>query len=372
MGLWPFDQAPPANALLARVSQELLQEAVEMKEHALLSTPYLSFPARISGLGTNEVRLTSALSADAARRTLGEHPLCLRLPWRLSLVSGPVTFRRHLQEGRHRELVVSRPPWLVPDDRRRHIRCELVGKSTLTLTRDDLQQARGVLDNLSMGGAGVFFPDPSAAPLLVLGAQFEMGLRLDQGPADLRLRTRVVQGDFPRLGLAFVEPLPSAEAERLKGWLAPRLEESLRRWENRKAMRAQAEQALRTQQMEAQAEGVLVVGSQLFGEEVSEVLEGLAPLRLGRPALASLKPLLARPPQLVVLQVAKGDLEERFRLRSLWHALDLGCPLILLGTGSPGSAQELSLELRAAGALQWDPARSRFFLRMAQGLIRKA
>jgi hypothetical protein len=372
MGLWPFDQAPPANALLARVSQELVQEAVEMREHVLLSTPYLTFPARISGVGPDEVRLTSALSADAARRTLGDHPLSLKLPWRLSMVSGPVSFRRHVQEGRHRELVVSRPPWLVPDDRRRHIRCELVGKSTLTLTRDDLQQARGILDNLSMGGAGVFFPDPADARILMLGAQFEMSLRLDQGPADLRLRVRVVQGDFPRLGLAFVEPLPPPEAERLKEWLTPRLEEALRHWENRKAMRVQAEQAIRLQWMEAQAEGVLIVGSQLFGEEVSKVLEGLAPLRLGRPALASLKPLLARPPQLVVLQVAKGDLEERYRLRNLWQALDLGCPLILLGTGSPGSAQELCLELRAAGALQWDPARSRFFLRMAQGLIRRA
>jgi hypothetical protein len=215
--------------------------------------------------------------------------------------------------------------------------------------------------------------------LLKQGLVAELGLRLEQG-LELRAKARIVCGEHRRFGLAFVDPLQGSDATRLQAWLKPRLEEAERRWEKRHALGEPAEVApppapapasIPAPSKAPRGEGVLLIGSQLFAEEVSAALPGVAPIRSGPTALAALKPHLERPPLLAVLQVVNGDLEERFRLRSLWQALALDCPLILLGTGNPGSAQELGLELRSAGTLQWDPKRSKFFQRMAQGLLQR-
>lgn len=370
MGLWPFGEEAPAGAIQGRELQAILTELGERKEQVLLATPYLSAESRVLDLGPEGLKVSSPYAKDTAQRTLGEQALRIRVPWRLTMLAGPVGWKGFGQEDRHRWIQVTKPLWLASDEQRTHSRCELLGRSFFTLTTEELDQFRGSLENLSLGGAQVLLQEQAAPGVLTPGRVLELGLRLDQGPT-LKVRARVQHGDYPRLGLSFQAPGPEFLGP-LDHWLKPHLAESLRRWENRRELRAQAEAAARARALAAQAEGLLVIGSQLLAEEVAEGLEGLGPVKHGPAAIAPLKRLLERPPQAVILQVGKGDLEERYRLRGLWQTLNLSCPLVVVGTGQTGCAQEVALELHADSSLQWDPGKARFLGRLLKGLIQRA
>lgn len=368
MGFWSTEDAPPPHALAPSTAAELLRDTAELKETLLLATPYFAMTVRVLEDCGAELRVAAALTRTFAEHTLSSQPLRLRLPWQLTMVAGPVALKGYQEEVHHRELRLSRPPWLAPDDQRKHPRCDLPGRSTLTLTREDLQQVRGPIENLSLGGACVFLGDPKAAELVVPGQVYEVGLELEGG-LHLHGWARLVQGEAPRFGLVFTKPWATREEARLRAWMEPRLAEGLRRWENRKSLRAQWEAKAR--QSQSGAEGILVVGSALFGDEVEEALQGFGAVRKGPPAMAALKPLLDPPPRLVVLQMFQGDLEERYRLRALWQAMALDAPLVVLGTGAASAISQTAQELRASGALRWEPTRPKFFVRMVQGILRE-
>ncbi|MBI3131524.1 MAG: PilZ domain-containing protein [Acidobacteria bacterium] len=370
MALWPFGEEIPAAAIRGTALRSVLAELGERKEFALLATPYLSAESRVLEVAPGTLKLLSPFPKETAQRTLGEHPLRLRVPWQLSMLAGPVAWKTFGQEDRRRWIQVESPPWLAPDEQRAQTRCDLLGRSFFTLTTEDLLQFRGSVENLSLGGALILLQEPPPAGVLTPGRMVELGLRLEQGPT-LKVRVRLQHGDYPRLGVAFQAPPPEFLGA-LEIWLKPRLAESLRRWENRRELRAQAEAAAKARAIASQAEGILVIGSQLLAEEVSEGMEGLGPIKFGPTALAPLKRLLERPPQAVILQVGKGDLEERYRLRGLWQALGLTCPLVVLGTGQTGCAQEVALELHADSSLQWDPGKARFLGRLVRGLVQRA
>lgn len=237
------------------------------------------------------------------------------------------------------------------------------------MTTEDLVQLKGSLENLSQGGALLVLQEQAPPGVLSPGRLVELGLRLEQGPT-LKVRARLQHGDYPRVGFAFQAPPPEF-TQALDPWLTPRLAEALRRWENRREVRAQAEAAAKARLVATQPEGILVIGSKLLAEEVGEGLDAAYPLRVGPAALAPLKRLLDRPPLAVILQVVKGDLEERYRLRGLWQTLGLSCPLVILGTGQTGCAQEVAQELQADSSLQWDPGKARFLGRLVLGLIKR-
>ncbi len=370
MSLWPFKEDPPPGALQGSAVQGVLSELAGRHDVGILATPYLSLEARVLEWNTETLKIRSTLPPRTATRTLAEQALRLRLPWKLSMLAGPVGWLAAGQDESARWIQLEAPPWLMPDELRAHPRADLVGRSTFTLTADDLSQMKGGLENVSLGGALVYLREAPPAGLFQLGRTYELGLRLEDGP-EVRLRVRAVHGDFQRIGLTFLAP-PAEALGRLEEWIRPRHAEALRRWENYREIRAQAEAAARARAAAAQPEGVLAIGSPLFGAEVSEALEGLLSVRLAPPGLAAVKAQLDRPPQLTLLQVTRGGTEDRHRLRNLWQALNLSCPLVLLGTGEPGCAQALSGELKAAGALQWDGGRTRFFARLVQGLIQRA
>lgn len=370
MGLWPFGEVVPPGALEGTALKAVLTELGERKEHALLATPYLSVESRVLEVGPETLKMVSPFPKETAQRTLGEQPLRLRVPWKLSMLSGPVFLNGFGQEDRRRWLLVEQPPWLIPDEQRAKSRCDLLGRSFFTVTTEELLQFRGSVENLSSGGALVMLKEQPPPGVFTPGRMVELGLSLDQGPA-LKVQVQLRHGDFPRVGLAFQSPSPEFLAA-LDAWLKPRLVESLRRWENRRELRAQAEAAAKARVVASQAEGILVIGSQLLAEEVADGMEGLGPLKVGPAAVAPLKRLLDRPPLAVILQVGKGDLEERYRLRGLWQTLGLACPLVVVGTGQTGCAQEVAQELQADSSLQWDPGKARFLGRLVLGLIKRA
>ena len=143
MGLWPFGEEAPAGALQGAALQAVLTELGERKEQALLATPYLSAESRILEVGTDSLKLLSAFPKDTAQRTLGEHPLRLRVPWGLSMLAGPVVWKKFGQEERRRWILVERPPWLAPDEQRAQARCDFLGRTFFTLTTEELLQFRG-------------------------------------------------------------------------------------------------------------------------------------------------------------------------------------------------------------------------------------
>ncbi len=369
MASWPFGEEVPPGAIQGAALNAVLLELGERKEHALLATPYLSVESRILEAGPGLLKLLSPFPKETAVRALKEQRLRLRVPWKLSMLAGPVVWDSFGQEDHRRWIQVGRPPWLAPDEQRAHLRCDSLGRSQFTLTTEDLIQLKGSLENLSLGGALLVLREQAPPGVLSPGRVVELGLRLDQGPT-LKVRARLQHGDYPRIGFAFQSPSPEF-GKALEPWLGPHLAEALRRWENRREMRAQAEAAAKARIVAAQAEGILIIGSKLLAEEVGEGLDGTLPLKVGPAALAPLKRLLDRPPLAVILQVVKGDLEERYRLRGLWQTLGLSCPLVILGTGQTGCAQEVAQELQADSSLQWDPGKARFLGRLVLGLIKR-
>ncbi|HJV89514.1 MAG TPA: PilZ domain-containing protein [Holophagaceae bacterium] len=369
MGIWPFGEEAPAAAIQGAALQAVMSELGERKEYALVATPYLSMESRILDVGPGTLKLLCPFPKDTAQRTLAGNPLRIRVPWKLTMLGGPVNWKAYGQEDRRRWIQVERPAWLAPDEQRAHTRCDQLGRTFFTLTTEDMLQFLGTVENLGQGGALVLLKEPAPPGVLTPGRSVELSLRLDQGPV-VKTRAQIRHGDYPRLGVAFQSPDPEFLGH-LETWLKPRLAEALRRWENRRELRAQAEAMARARVLAAQAEGILIIGSQLLAEEVAEGLEGAGPIKVGPAAIAPLKALVARPPQAVILQVAKGDLEERYRLRGLWQTLGLDCPLVVVGTGQTGCAQEVALELHADSSLQWDPGKARFLGRLVQGLIKR-
>lgn len=365
MGL--FERVRPVGALAGADRDALLEELAVRRAPLLLATPYLSVEARLVERSGEILRLKAPLGEAAARHVLSQKPLRLRLPWAGSMVAGETILLGTEREDARLRLRVSVPIWLVPDERRQVPRVERISDLRGGLALPDGRLLRVRIEDLAERGAGVLVLEPIGASA---GLRGRLSVPLGGGP-DLNLPVRVVQGDEPFLGLQFDPPPSDRDLERLRAWLAPRLEEARRRWENRAELRARAEAALRPR---VPPSGVLVLsGRAEWAGGLEPALEGLGPVRLVAPAMAPWKEALDQHPPRLLLAEMPGDSEARRRLKLLLEAAPPHCPLLLLGEADLRPEDRTwALSLKPDAILGWSGAQTEFLRRWVQGLLRRA
>jgi len=351
------------------LKDEVLDELCTRRQSCLLATRYLSFESRMMEIVDGELRVRATMSREAARHALGQQPLRLRFPWGLAFYGGVTRVLGYEQGEQRRTLRLAIPECLEPDEQREAYRLERVGRCPGALASQTGTLLRISLENISVLGAGVFCLEPIPPEGFQPGRPLSISLSLEQGPS-LRLEARVCHGQGQYLGLKF-EPVPSGEiAGQLQEWMAPRIEEVRRHWENRAELRARAEQAARPK---LPPQGILLVSrdSELIAQ-VARTLEGLQELRSTPPVMGPFKEALEPPPMLLLVDIAGADGEERHRLRTLLDVQPPGCPILLLGRGGdPETWRPLVTELKARLYLTWNPDQGAFFRRIVLGLIRK-
>lgn len=361
-------RTPGLPTLAGRQRDEALEELCERKEFVQVATPYVAFPSRFLGREGSTLVLRANMGQQTVRHALEKHPLKLRFPWALGYFSGETRLQAYEHTEAGRFLKVSLPERLTLDDPRRHPRVDRLGHCGGALGSTELRLVRVRVEDLSLGGAGLFCLDSLEGEGFLPGHQVNCELNLHEGPT-LKAGARVVHAEGQYLGLEFSPVLGTPLLQQVSEWLAPRLQEALRRWENRAELRAQA---IRAAAPKPAPEGVLLVGpDEGLVPSLGQLLGSDLPVRHSRLAMAPLKAALEQPPRMLILDPGPLDSEGRRRIRTLLDALDFQGPLMILDRGPEADTlRAFALELKAVH-LEWNPAQGVFFRRLAQGLIRR-
>lgn len=355
----------PPEALAGLAVEGVLTELCEAKRTALLATPYLSFDTRFLEREGEALRMWATMTRSVAENTLSQQPLRVRFPWALGMWAGPTRVLGFEQDEKRRYLRIAAPERLAPDELRRHYRVDRCGKTQGTLGNENLTVVKVTVENLSVVGALVFASGALDPAEFNVGRLVSLSLTLDGG-TKLQSKVRIVHIDGFRAGLAFQPDLDGETLDRLSDWVRPRWMEAKKAWTNRAETRAQVEVSAAKV-----PEGLLLVTSDPELElQVRPVLEGLPELRVVPPVMASLKKALSPPPQLVLLHLPQGGLEERRRYKALVEALPEGPKVLLAGPQAVALAQELGSDLKAP-SLAWSPSLGAFLARMVTGLLKK-
>jgi hypothetical protein len=262
------------------------------------------------------------------------------------------------------------PDSFVQDEPRQAFRVGATGASRAVIFIGGDRLLRASLDNLSTQGVSLFVTESLPPEGLIVNRPIRLSLVLEQGPS-LDLEGRLVHQDGQLLGVAF-EPPPSITAKAdLETWLQPKIDEARRRWENRAALRAMADQAARPRSL---PEGILVLSREVdLLAQLGDILGDRLALRSCGLALAPLKEALELlPPQVIVVPWKGGGVQARHTIRNLAEAFPAGTPVVVLGLGGDYGGRELALELKQATYVAWPTAQGAFFSRLLEGLIRKA
>lgn len=359
-------QEGPAVGVGGPAVDAMLGELCEAKRTALLATPYLSFESRFLEREGNELRMWATMSKATAEHTLMQNPLKIRFPWALTMWAGATRVLGYEQAAKRRYLRLAVPERLAPDERREHPRAERGLRVQGTLGNDALTVVRISVEDLSRGGARLLLGEPVLSDDFPQGGAASLSLTRNGGERILA-GVRVVHGDGLHLGVAFQPPLDGEVLATLQAWLAPRLMEAKKAWEQRAEVRAQALMAL----ARAKPEGLLLVtGLPELEAQLRPLLEGLPALRHALPIMADLRKQLDTPPRLAFVHVPQGGLEDRRRLRALMEALHDVQVVLLAAPSGMALAQELSTEFKAP-SLAWNPSLGPFLQRMVVGLLKR-
>lgn len=361
---------PEGDALKGAELKTALTEMADRKAFLLVATPYISFSARLVECRPGELRLRATLSREFMLKTLQDQGFRLRIPWGMGIAAASTRLLGVEEVEGKRVLRVQVPDAFMQDEPRQAFRVAATGASRAVVNIGGDRLLKASVDNLSSQGVSLFVTEPLPTEGLIVNRPIRMSLVLEQGPS-LDLEGRLVHQDGQLLGVAF-EPAPSITAKAdLENWLQPKIDEARRRWENRAALRAMADQAARPRSL---PEGVLVLtreGDLLA--QMSDILGERLSLRSCGLALAPLKEALDQlPPQAIVVPWKGGGVQARHTIRNLAEAFPSGTPVVVLGLGADYGGRELALELKPATYVAWPTAQGAFFSRLLEGLIRKA
>lgn len=360
---------PQGDSLKGPELAAALAEMAERKAFLMVATPYLSFPGRVLERRGGELLIRVTMSREFLLKTLGDQGFRLRIPWGLGMAAAPARLLGLEELEGKRVLRVPVPERFMEDEPRRAFRVGSVGPSRAVFNPGGDRLLKASLDNLSTHGASLFVTEALPPEGLIVNRPLRLSLVLDQGPS-LDLEGRLIQQDGQLLGVAF-EPPPSAPTMALlEGWLQPRVDEARRQWENRAALRAMADQAARPH---ALPEGILVLSRDpgLLAQMGEALGERLA-LRSCGLALAPLKEALETPPQAIVVPWAGGGLQARHTIRALADSFPAGTPVVVLGLEADYGGRDLAMELKQATYVARTTIQGAFFVRLLEGLIRKA
>lgn len=371
------DPPSPPRSLKGPEVENIFLELCERKEMAFLVVPALSglafdtkFLERVVG-ARNGLLLRATMNHAMAQSILQHRDVRLRFPWALGFHAAACRALDYRAEEKRHTLLVSLPSEIVPDDRRQAFRLDRVGPSLGAVSTQDLRQlVRVAVEQVSTGGIGLFVLEPIRGEAFGPGCTLHLDITLDKGPR-IERAARVIHAAGQVLGLSFEPPLGEDTRKALEAWMAPRIEEERRRWEDRAALRAQAELAARPK---APPSGVLLITRDTdLARVVAKALGGLQELRAAAPVVAEVQKQMDPQPLLILLHVPTVTIEERFRLRSLARALPRRVPLVLLATGEGDQSQALARELKAGAHLHWKTGTGNvLFQSLVQGIIRQA
>jgi len=355
-------------ALRGTFKTEALAELCERKQTCTLATNFFSIESRFLERVGEELHLRASISQESARYTLVQQPLKIRFPWALTYFAGVTRFLGYDQTPQQRVLRLTVPDVLEMDELRGAFRLENVGRSPGAISCSTGEILRVSLENISTLGAGVFSFTSIPEDGFQTGRLLSLSLSLERGP-DLHLNARVIHDQEQHLGLKFEPFLESIDP--LKSWMEPRVEETKRRWLERTEIRAKS---LPVNRPKAAPTGILLLSKDSrLAEQLVEILEGTLPLRTCLPVTSLLREILdERPPLLILLDTAEGDVEDRHRYKKLFEALAPTCPILALGRGEDiDRCRSLATELKATLFTEWKPQQSAFFLRLVQGVIQR-
>ena len=348
--------------------QEVLALACARNELVILVTPYLRFESFFVSLEKGELQVAATMSREDASFGLRAAELKLRFPMGLGFMEAPVKLLGlGLHEGR-RTLRLSLPKLLQENDDRTEYRVDRVGRVTVTYgtPRGDLLQAS--LVDLNTRGARIHAQMDLAATTLQVGSVLVLSIPLAE---ELQIEARgEIRHMGPRsIGLEFTPKLAEATEAPLSRWVFQRREEDQERLALRREVSLRGERQARP----GEPAGIILVSADAELEEtLRELLRPIQTLARISPSAQALKDALAGSPPLVIFHVNGTGLDERRRLKALVELAGGRAPVLLLGTQIDGAALfELAGDWKAASAMVWNPARSTFLQRLAQGIIRR-
>jgi hypothetical protein len=348
--------------------QEVLAQACARNELVILVTPYLRFESFFVTLGPGELQVAATMSREDASFGLRAADLKLRFPMGLGFMEAPVKLLGlGLHEGR-RTLRLSIPKQLQENDHRTEYRVDRVGRVLVTYgtPRGELLQA--ALVDLNTRGARIHAQKDLDETTLQVGSTLILSIPLAE---DIQIEARgEIRHMGPRsIGLEFSPKLPEAVQTPLSRWVFLRREEDRERLALRRERNLLGERRSQT----GAPVGILFVSSDPELEAtLREILKPIQPLVRIAPSAQAVKDALAGSPPLAIFQVNAGSLDERRRLKALVELINGRVPVLLLGTQLDGAALfELAGDWKAASAMVWNPSRSLFLQRLAQGIIRR-
>ena len=350
--------------------QEVFALACARNELLILVTPYLRFESFFVAATGDEIQVAATMSREDASFGLRSPDLKIRFPRGLGFMEAPVKLLGFGMHGGRGTLRLSVPRILLENDHRAAYRVERVGRIVVTFgtPRGELLQA--ALVDLSVCGARIHAQTDLSTTTLQVGSMLMLTIPLAEGiHIEARGEVRHMMG--PRgLGLEFVPKLPDALQAALSRWIFQRREEDQERLAQRQEVNLLGERRI---QAGGATQGIVLVSADAGMEEaLREVLRPIQPLVRIPCSVQALKDALALNPPLVIFHLDGPGLDQRRRIKALVELVGGKVPVLLLGTQMEGAVLfELSGDWKASSAMVWNPGRSVFLQRLAQGIIRR-
>lgn len=348
--------------------REILAKACERRELLILASPFLRFESQFVALENDEVHVLATMSREDATYGLRGPDLRMRFPDGLGFFEAPIqTLGIGLVGGRH-TVRLALPKVLRENDQRVAYRVERVGRVNVTFStpKHDIQVAS--LADLSTTGARLHAQRDLHPSELAVGERVLLDIILSP---EIHIQTAGVVRHLQtrRVGVEFQPKLPQDVVEPLAKWIFLRREEE----RERAAQRLEQGQAAPSPTTLIPALGILLcTQDEALASLVETSLEGLPSVARVKPSVQEFKGALGSHPVLTIMHLPNSNLDERRRLKTLAEMAARKCPVLLLGTEVDGSTLfELAHEWKASSALAWQPERSLFLHRLAQGIIRR-
>lgn len=351
--------------------REILARACERREILILATPYLRFESQFLGLQGDELQVLATMNREEATYGLRMAGITLRFPHELGFYEGNVQMVGLGIQDNRRVLRLALPRVLQENDQRVAYRVDRVGRVQVTCATQKAELLVTTLVDISITGARLHLQRDVKPGEIAPGDSLQIEVPLDP-PLAFSTHASVRHAQNRTVGVEFTPRLPPKVLDPLSKWVFQKREEGRERAAQRLEQKRQEPGGVLGGNLPSQ--GILFISSdEALHARLRDVLEGLPPVVCIPPGIQELKEALAFRPVLAILHVGGTGLDSRKRFKALADAcLHRGVPVLLLGTAIEGALLfEFCRAWGGASAMVWEESRAPFFLRLAQGIIRR-
>ncbi len=344
----------------------MFEELVQRKGWMQLVRPNHTVEGRAFELGNGVLNLRVHLSLEALRPFKGQD-LVLRWPWNLTMLEGPTRMVEMEAAEKVSMVRMALPASVTSSERRQAYRIEHADRSRATLELPDGTAVHALVESLSGLGAGLFCLEALRDRPLHPGQVLPLQVELEAGPR-FQTQARIQHMGSVNLGLSFHPVLEPLTLAALQEWMAPRRREAQLRWDNRDAVRAEAEKMAFERRPPKGT--LLITRDPALARALAPALDYCGPVGIAIPSVGEIRCLLEAPPLLVVVDLDDLEGQARRRTRLLLETLAFRAPLVVVGRGAnPPQGRAFANEVRADLYLDWDARKASILLRLIQGFI---